>query len=207
MKSKTNTILLAVILVILVIIAYQLIANRMEHKDSIQRSQEIKTSMEELKNSESTEEIFDCQYEGKRVYKATSYPSGGPIALYDETFTLQYENGGGFTAITTPPVYPRFDDSKVVECRSVYKQNHIQGSSTSKLNNAAATLRTHYDTWPIEQCSYQGKQVLKVDTRPVDGPVMVFNDDAVKIGEVSSGFGGNVQSTIDLNQVANCRAI
>lgn len=83
----------------------------------------------------------------------------------------------------------------------------VTTSDNTKIQSAAIKLHSKYSTWPIEQCSYQGKQVLKIDTRPVDGPVMVFNDDAVEIGHVTSGFGGNVQSTIDLDKVTNCKAI
>jgi hypothetical protein len=138
MKSKTNTILLALILVVLAVIAYQIIANRMEHQDNIQSAQDA-------------EENTDTEKE----------PDPKPVPASGQT----------------------------------------------KIQIAAAKLRTQYGNWPVEQCSYQGKQVLKIDTRPVDGPVMVFNDDAVKIGEASSGFGGNQQSTIDFNQVTNCRTI
>jgi hypothetical protein len=138
MKSKTNTIILTLILVVLAVIAYQLIANRMEHRDNIRSAQDA----EENANDENE-------------------PEPKPVPTSGQT----------------------------------------------KIQIAATKLRTQYGNWPVEQCSYQGKQVLKVDTRPVDGPVMVFNDDAVKIGEASSGFGGNQQSTIDFNQVTNCRAI
>ncbi len=92
---------------------------------------------------------------------------------------------------------------------SITKNNSISSDPLSEqdIQHGITILREKNITGPIQKCIYKGQTVLQIDTRPVDGPVTVYDLSGTIVGSAGSGFGGPANPTIDFSLVKNCKSI
>lgn len=75
---------------------------------------------------------------------------------------------------------------------------------TPKISGEVIAQIASTTSMPIQQCSYDGQIVIKTDSRPVDGPLVLYSTDGTEIGHVTSGFGGQVETTINESKITDC---
>jgi hypothetical protein len=137
MKSKTNTILLALILVVLALIAYQLIANRMEHRDDIRRDDEvIKKDDDTTKDQTDTTSapsvvktlykkingnglIEECVSSNGKFY-ATSMNGYDTMSYFYNASGKKIGSGGGFSGNGDGNNSPEFNQADFQNCTRVF---------------------------------------------------------------------------------------
>ncbi len=86
------------------------------------------------------------------------------------------------------------------------KQNskHVDNQTISPA--AIQQIRTT-TSMPLYQCKYEGQLVIKADSRPVDGPLVIYALSGKEIGYVTSGFGSPIEATIDESKITDCTDI